>query len=254
MTRTLLIRGMLVGLLAGVLAFLVARALGEGPLSSGIAFESAREPAGAATTPELVTRTVQSTTGLATGTLAFAIALGGIFGLAYAVTQGRLGSLSARGTAAVVAAGGFLALYLLPALKYPANPPGASDSDTITDRTQWYLVMLLISVVVVCAGTVLARRLSARFGAWNASLLAAFGGLVVITLAYVVLPAVDETPAGFAGDVLWKFRMASAAIQLTLWITLGLVFGALTERQFRNQRTRVTVPEPTSTTAWQHDR
>ncbi|MGZ4520534.1 MAG: CbtA family protein, partial [Mycobacteriaceae bacterium] len=138
MTRTLLIRGMLVGLLAGVLAFLIARALGEGPLSSGIAFEAAREPAGAATTPELVTRTVQSTAGLATGTLAFAIALGGIFGLAYAVTQGRLGSLSARGTAAVVAAGGFLALYLLPALKYPANPPGTSDSDTIADRTQWY--------------------------------------------------------------------------------------------------------------------
>ena len=247
MTRTLLIRGMLVGLLAGVLAFGIARVLGEGPLSAGITFETATEPTGAPTAPELVSRTVQSTAGLATGTLVFAVALGGLFGLVYALAQGRLGSLSTRGTALLVAAGGFLALYLLPAVKYPPNPPGTSNATTITDRTQWYGVMLFISVVVVVAGTVLARWLSARLGAWNAALLAAFGGLVVIVVAYAVLPVIDETPKGFAGNVLWQFRVASTAIQLTVWTTLGLVFGALTERQFRTHNMHTTTPVPRST-------
>ncbi len=235
MTRTLLIRGMLVGLLAGVLAFVVARLLGEGPLVAGINFESASESAGTGAEHEHVSRTVQSTFGLGTGTLVLGIALGGLYGLAYAFAQGRLGALSARATAALVAAGGFLGIYLLPALKYPANPPGTTNRDTITDRTQWYFLMLLISVLVVAGGTVLARRLSARFGAWNGTLLAMLGGLVVIVLAYLLLPVVDETPKDFAGDELWRFRMASTAIQLTVWATLGVVFGALTERQLRSQ-------------------
>lgn len=239
MTRTLLMRGMLVGLAAGVLAFVVARLLGEGPLGLGIAFEQASTRtrasagAGAGPTVELVSRSVQSTLGLAVGTVAFAVALGGLYGLAYALTQGRLGALSARATAAVVALGGFVALHVLPALKYPSNPPGTSESATIGYRTQWYFVLVAVSVAVVVGGVVLARHLAPRYGPWNSALLALLAGLVVIVVTYLVLPTVDETPGGFAGDTLWRFRMATSAIQLTVWTTLGLGFGALTERSLR---------------------
>jgi len=53
---------------------------------------------------------------------------------------------------------------------------------------------------------------------------------------YLVLPTVDETPVGFAGDTLWRFRMATSAIQLTVWTTLGFGVGALTERSLRPAR------------------
>jgi len=239
MTRTLLIRGMLVGALAGVLAFCVAQLIGEGPLSSGIDFEEASEHAAGVHEGgvELVSRTVQSTAGLATGTIIFAVAIGGIFGLAYAFAQGRLGALSARGTAAVVAACGFLAVYLIPSLKYPSNPPGSTDADTIGGRTQWYFVMLLVSVVVVVGATVVARQLSERFGPWNASLIAILGGGVVLLITSWLLPVINETPDGFRADELWSFRIASTVIQLTVWATLGLVFGALTERSLRGPST-----------------
>ncbi len=158
--------------------------------------------------------------------------------------QGRLGSLSARGTALTVAAGGFLAVYVLPGLKYPGNPPGTSSSETITDRTQWYFVLLVISLVVVIGATVLARALAPRLGSWNAALLAALGGVVAVGLAYAVLPVIDETPADFRADALWQFRIASGAIQLTLWATLGLVFGVLTERALRTQRPPTPLRDP----------
>ena len=232
-TRTLLLRGMGVGVVAGVLAFVVARLLGEDPLNLGIAFEQASAAGGADHKTELVSRSVQSTLGLGVGTVVFAVALGGVYGLAYAFTQGRLGSLSARATALTVALGGFVALHVLPALKYPSNPPGTSDSDTIGYRTQWYFVLVVISLAVVVGGAVLARRLSHRHGAWNGALLALLAGLVVVVVAYVALPAINETPAGFAGDTLWRFRMATSAVQLTVWTTLGLGFGALTERSLR---------------------
>jgi hypothetical protein len=154
-----------------------------------------------------------------------------MFALAYACVQGRLGTLGARPTAALVAIGGFLSVYLLPALKYPANPPSIGNPDTIGGRSALYFGMLAISLFVVIASSLAARRLCARFGGWNAALIAAGGGLAVITVAYLALPAVHETPPGFPADVLWRFRIASLGIQATLWTTIGLLFGALTETQ-----------------------
>jgi len=235
--RTLLLRGMGVGLLAGIFAFVVARVLGDGPLAAGIAYDrAATAPAPAPGAPELVSRTVQSTLGLATGTLVLGVALGGLYALAYAVAQGRLGSLSARATALTVAVGGFVGVHVLPALKYPPNPPGVSNADTVVERSQWYLVMLVISLGVVVGAAVLARALAPRWGSWNAAVVAGLGGLVVVGVAYAVLPVIDETPADFRADVLWQFRLASSGVQLSIWSTLGLVFGALTERSLRAHR------------------
>ncbi|AEH10183.1 MULTISPECIES: CbtA family protein [Protofrankia] len=233
MVRTLLIRGMLVGVVAAVLTFVVAKVFGESQVGLAIAFESAHEAPGAVAEPEMVSRTVQSTIGLFTGLLAFGVAVGGLFSLVYAVAQGRLGALRARTTAGLVALAGFAGMYLLPNLKYPANPPAVGNPDTLGERTSLYFAAMLISLAVVVGGFVAARRLAPRFGSWDAALLALVGALVVIGLAYYALPAADETPEGFPADVLWRFRVDSLAIHATLWATVGLLFGALTERANR---------------------
>jgi len=244
MARTLLIRGMVVGLVAGLLAFIVAKTLGESQVGHAISFEAASEAsehvheaagaaAGAHDEKEIVSRTVQSTLGLFTGLVLFSAAIGGIFALAYACVQGRLGGLGARGTAALVALAGFTAVYLLPDLKYPANPPAVGNPDTIGRRTALYFVMILVSLIIVVGSGIAARQLTDRFGGWNAGVLAGVGGLVVLGLAYAFLPRVHETPEGFPADVLWRFRIASMAIQATVWASVGLLFGTLTERSLQ---------------------
>ena len=40
-------------------------------------------------------------------------------------------------------------------------------------------------------------------------------------------------PAEFPASVLWRFRLASLGTQLVLWLGMGLIFGALTERALR---------------------
>jgi hypothetical protein len=50
--------------------------------------------------------------------------------------------------------------------------------------------------------------------------------------AGLVLPAVNEVPDEFPAAVLWKFRVSSLGAQFILWATLGLLFGALTQRAF----------------------
>jgi hypothetical protein len=237
--RALLIRGMVSGFVAGAGAVVVARWAGQGPLSAGLAFEAAQRPRAAAE-PEVLSRSVQATVGLATATLVFTVALGGLYGLVCGLAQGRLGGLSARATAAVVAGGGFLAVYLLPALKYPPNPPGVSAAATIGDRTSSYFALLMLCVAVVVGATAVAGRLGVSHDRWNASLGCGGAAAAMVGIAYWLLPAAASTPSGFDADVLWDFRMASGAVALTVWLVLGLVFGALTDR--RLHRDRVAVP------------
>ncbi|GAA2716654.1 MULTISPECIES: CbtA family protein [Streptomyces] len=225
--RALLVRGMLAGLAAGVLALVVAYLLGEPHVDAAIAFEEAHSHDHG---EELVSRSLQSTAGLATGVLLYGVAIGGIAALAFCVALGRIGRFGPRATAALVAGGALLAVYVVPFLKYPANPPSVGDPDTIAKRTTLYFLMIALSVLLSVAAVILGRRLAPRLGAWNATVAASAAFLAVIGLAYAFLPAVNEVPKDFPATVLWQFRLAALAIQGTLWVAFGLLFGHLAER------------------------
>ncbi|MFF5757474.1 CbtA family protein [Streptomyces longwoodensis] len=226
--RTLLVRGMLAGLAAGVLAFVFAFLVGEGPVDAAIAFEEANshEHGG----EELVSRTLQSTAGLATGVLVFGVAIGGIAALAFCFALGRIGRFGARSTAALTALAGFLLVYLIPILKYPANPPAVGNPDTIGKRTILFVGMIALSVLLGIAAVLLGRRLAPAWGNWNASIAAGVAFVAVMAVAMAVLPHGDNTPKGFPATDLWEFRLASIGIQAVLWATFGLLFGFLAER------------------------
>src|SRR5271154_6565699 len=119
MVRTLLIRGMVVGIVAGLLAFGFAKVFGEPQVDRAIAFETKMDQAkGEAPEPELVSRHVQSTIGLLTGVLVYGTAIGGLFALVFAYASGRVGRIGPRGLAALLALAGFVAIILVPGLKY----------------------------------------------------------------------------------------------------------------------------------------
>jgi|tagenome__1003787_1003787.scaffolds.fasta_scaffold20617094_2 predicted cobalt transporter CbtA len=233
MARTLLIRGMLVGVVAGVLAYGFASLFGESPIDKAIAFEGMHSHGG--DEPEVVSRTIQSTLGLATAVLVYGAALGGIFALAFAFAYGRIGRLGARATSLLVAGVGFVAVALVPFLKYPANPPAANNAETIGRRTTLYFLMLLFSVCAAIGATLLAKSMTSRLDAWNAVLVAIAAFVVVIGIVAALLPSVAEVPADFPAAVLYQFRLASISTQLVVWTTFGVLFGALTERSLRRQ-------------------
>jgi Probable cobalt transporter subunit (CbtA) len=230
MVGALLIRGMSVGVLAGLLAFGFAWVFGEPQVELAISFEQhMHQMAGEAPEPELVSRIVQSTAGLLTGIVVYGSALGGIFALVFAYAYGRIGRLGPRGTAAVLAAAGFAALILVPQIKYPANPPAIGDPATIGARTTLYFTMIALSIIAAVAAVSTGRQLVPRFGVWS-SITAGAAYLAVITAGMLILPPVNEVPADFSATTLWNFRLASLGIEAVLWTTLGLVFGAFTER------------------------
>lgn len=247
MEKRLIGRGLLAGALGAVLAFAFARLCAEPVIGRAIAFEDGRTDAldahgvhehGA----ELFSRGVQANAGLGFGVLIFGVAMGALFGALFCVIAVRATNVGAQALSLLLAAAAFVAVYLVPFVKYPPNPPAVGQADTIGARTAWYLVMLLASVVLAVAAVWLARPLTARFGAWNGRLLAAGAYVAAVAVVMALLPGVDETPGplrdasgaivypGFPADVLYEFRLVSLATQVVLWATIGVVFGGLAGR------------------------
>jgi hypothetical protein len=238
MVRALLVKGMLAGALAGLLASGFAWIFGEPQIELAIGFEHHLTDMAGHGDSALVSRAVQSTIGLLTGVVVYGAALGGIFALAFAYADGRLGPLSPRGTAALLAVVGFVAIILVPQIKYPASPPAVGASDTIGGRTALYFIMTALSLIACVAALSTTAQLARRIGAWNAALATAAAYLAVVALAMAILPAVDEVPADFSATTLWRFRVASLGVEAVLWTALGLGFGWLAERQLAPARRR----------------
>jgi hypothetical protein len=233
--RALLVRGLVAGLLAGFATFLVAHQVGEPPVETAIALEEAGShhadghTHGEDAEQAPVSRGTQRTWGLLTSSLAVGTALGGLVALGAAAVAGRVGRLSVTGSAAGVALVGFVAVALVPFLKYPANPPGVGSGDTIGARTEHYFGFLLVSVVAAVVATVLAARAWPRLGTWGALLLGTGLYLVVVVGAGVVMPTVNEV-GHFPADTLWSFRRASLLTLVTLWATIGVALSGLLGR------------------------
>lgn len=262
MERDLIGRGVLCGAIAGLLTFVFGRIFAEPYVQKAIDYEAGRDAAQAALDKaadlpahsELFSRTVQADVGLGVGMIAFGIGMGALFAIVYLVCLGRVGRLRPRPLAMLVAAAGFLGLYLVPFLRYPANPPSIGQADTIKQRTGMYLVMVLSSVALLALAVWLGQRLRARLGTWNASLLAGAAFVVAIGIVMALLPSfgqpangrfaatASETPLpltdahgaisypGFPADVLFYFRLYSVAGQLLLWSVIGLLFAPMADR------------------------
>jgi predicted cobalt transporter CbtA len=267
MERKLVLRGLLAGLAGGLVAFVFARIFTEPLIQTAIDYESGRDaaqqaldravglPAGEAET-EVFSRAVQAGVGIGVGTVLFGAAMGLAFAFVYTFCLGRVGRVRPRTLSLLVAGAGFVGLYLVPFLKYPANPPAIGHGDTLWDRANLYLVMVGCSVAIGVGAVVLGQRLQRRLGTWNATLLALGGYVVAIGVVMALLPQsgefsadvtayghhATETPLpltdskgtivfpGFPADTLAGFRLYSLAAQALLWATIGLVFAPLAER------------------------
>jgi predicted cobalt transporter CbtA len=252
MEKRIIGRGLLAGALGGVLAFVFARIFVEPAIAVAIAYEDGRgevhEHGAHEHGVELFTRGVQANIGMGFGVLAFGVAMGGLLAVVYCAAHGRFGNVSPRLLSVLLGAAMLLALYVIPALKYPANPPSVGMGETIRQRTLLYLVMVVASAALLVAAVWLGRRLTARLGGWNAALAATGAYVAAVALLMLVLPDISETPGpmrddagaivypGFPADVLYDFRLYSLGTQVVLWATIGLVFAALIGRLLEHGR------------------
>jgi predicted cobalt transporter CbtA len=244
--RDFLIRGLLAGLIAAFAAFGVAYVVGEPSVRAAIALEDSagghshgaeasdageHAEADAPADGEVeVPRSLQSTLGLLTGLLVAGVTLGGLVGVVSAMAMGRFGRLSPRSTTLAVTAMAFVAVYVVPFLIYPPNPPAVGSGDTIGMRSALYFIFLTISLIAAVTAVLVGRRLRERVGGWHAALIGIAGYVVVMLVVMALMPHYNEVPDSFPASVLYDFRRASFLTQLTLWTVLGVVLAEFVGR------------------------
>ncbi len=156
------------------------------------------------------------------------VAYSSLFSLVYSYITSRKALTLGSGVALALLI--WVVLYLMPAIKYPANPPAVGDPDTIYYRQYMYITYMLISGVAAIA----LALLRIRMGAWmrrgmskNVSIVAMYVSIMVI--AYILLPPNPDT-IDMAEDILTGFRVASAFTSLSLWLMIGLTTSLLWSR------------------------
>jgi hypothetical protein len=222
--RNVFLRGALSGAAAGLLTSVAAYFFVEPVLSAAIALEGPVDESAP------VSRQTQMLLGMPAGFLLAGVALGLLFAVAYRVLPS---TAPAWRRSIGLAAGGFAALALIPALRYPANPPGVGDPETIAGRTSSYLLAVALGVVVVSGAYAALRALAARRvePAVRQSAVAA-GALVVTAVGFALLPDIVD-PVNAPAALVYDFRVRSLGLLALLYVTLGAAFGALTLQQER---------------------
>ncbi len=238
-------RGIAAGLLAGLLAGLFAFIYGEPTVDGAIRLEEAaaadHDHGGDEAADhsheeeeEVFSRSTQKV-GLFFATGFSGMFVGGLYGMAYAYFGGRLASGSEWIRSLSLAGALFVGAFLIPFLKYPANPPSVGDPATIGSRTTAYFALVALSLLVVLGAWYAARTLRERGVAASVRQLAVGLGIAVaVGLLFLVLPAGPD-PGEFPAGLLWDFRLSSLGTQLVLWAGIGVIFGLLCERANRRE-------------------
>lgn len=149
---------------------------------------------------------------------------GALFGLVFAYSRNALPGNSDIKKALVLAGIMWAVLYLIPFLKYPANPPTVGLPSTIFFRATSYLFIVAYSGLGALGFYKLSKRLKNK-----RKLLALVGYAGYIAIAYVVMEPVTD-PIRVTMDVLNGFRAISATTMTITWIVNGLILGYLWQR------------------------
>jgi len=220
--RRLLKEGVLAGVAGGAALALVLRLIGEGPLGRAVALEG---PGG----DELFSRGAQQAGGMVAAVL-YGAALGAVFTLAYALVRHRLRTTDDWRASVALAAAGFAAVFLLPFLKYPANPPAVGDPDTIGRRTALYLVAVGWSLLATWGGWRAWRALVAKGLPTPTAAPATVATWVALAAVGLILLPSNTDPVDAPATLLWQFRLATVAGAAAYWSVVGMVFGWLRVR------------------------
>jgi uncharacterized membrane protein YhaH (DUF805 family) len=225
--RSALLSAVAAGLIAGAAAAVFHQVLTEPVIDRAIAAEEARDASqpGHSHEEPVVSRRGQKI-GLVVGLLLYGAIWGGLVGLGVYMTRGWAPpgwSLGRRGLVVAVLAGWSVALF--PFLKYPANPPGVGEPETIGYRQTLYLGFIVLAVLGLWLAVGL-RRLRAASqgpGAWIAPVL--FYAAWALGIYFLMPPNPD--PVEMSETILRPFRALSLAGLVVFWVGMGIAFAWL---------------------------
>jgi predicted cobalt transporter CbtA len=147
------------------------------------------------------------------------VAMGSLFGIVYALSRNSLPGKNDVTKAVVLAGIMWIVIYLIPFLKYPANPPTVGDGETVMLRAILYVSFIALSGI----GVVIFYKLSQKLQN-NKKYFGLFGYVIFIIILFFVMPEnPDEITAPM--NLVNEFRFMSVLGVSSFWLSVGLILG-----------------------------
>ena len=161
---------------------------------------------------------------------------GAILGIVYVISRKYLPSSDDRKKALILAAIMCLSLYVVPFIKYPANPPAVGDPETIGLRDSLYTSYQLASGLIALGVSILMYKLR-RIGYIKYIIPIIYLGLVASI--YAIFPAnPDEITAPM--DLVNAFRAVTFGTMVMFYLVLGTIFGIMWNKFKPHETARIT--------------
>ncbi|MCV0367591.1 MAG: CbtA family protein [Nitrosopumilus sp.] len=147
--------------------------------------------------------------------------IGALFGIVYALSRNSLPGKTDLQKSFVLAGIMWISIYLIPFLKYPANPPTVGDAETVVLRAILYLSFIAISGFGVIGFYQVYKRLKK-----NTPVFAFVGYVAFIGIVFALMPAnPDEVTAPM--DLVNGFRAMSVVAVSVFWVSVAAIMGML---------------------------
>ena len=215
------------GAIAGTILAIINLGLVEPYIDSAIALETQRKISSGENVDmaELVHYRIWQKGGAIAAGAVYGISLGALFGIVFAYGRKALPGDSNRQKALFLAGILWFVLYLMVAIKYPANPPAVGDPETIYYRQSLYVGYLAISGFTAL-GLALAWK---RVQLGSKKILFPLIYAAIMIIAYVTFPP-NPDKIGISMDLIHTFRVVTALTIGLFWGILGIVFGSFWDR------------------------
>ena len=172
------------------------------------------------------------------------LSIGSLYGIVFAYTRGSISGTNNNKKKALIVAGiMWLVLFLMPALKYPPNPPAVGNPETIYYRQSLYVAFLAISGFSALGLAFLYRKMmvaSSNNTKKKAIKIPSALYAAIMAGAYLAMPA-NPDPINAPIDLVIGFRITSAITISVFWALLGIIFGTFWDKLNPDETARISV-------------
>ncbi|MFB5602232.1 MAG: CbtA family protein [Marine Group I thaumarchaeote] len=147
------------------------------------------------------------------------LAMGSLFGIVFALSRNSLPGKNIVTKAVFLSGLMWFTLYLIPFLKYPANPPTVGEADTVVLRMILYVSFIIISGI----GVIVFYKLFTKLNK-NKKYFALIGYAGLMSIAFIMMPDnPDEITAPM--NLVNEFRFVSVLGVTSFWGSVGIILG-----------------------------
>ena len=152
--------------------------------------------------------------------------IGALLGLVFVYARNSLPGSNDKKRGIILAGIMFFVLFLVPALKYPSNPPAIGAPETIVYRQSLYVGILAVSGFSALGLALLYKSINQKE---SKKVVIPLIYVAIIAIAFIIFPP-NPDDITISMDLVMNFRIVSKLTMGIFWGILGIVLGSFWDK------------------------